>query len=63
MSDTMSDKELMEAIVAISKKLEEDSRTGDMKQMKKDMAESKRLQKLMDQRSAEIEKRAKEEKK
>ena len=63
MSDTMSDKELMEAIVAISKKLEEDSRTGDMKQLKKDMAESKRLQKLMNQRSAEIEKQAKEEKK
>ena len=63
MSDAMTDNELMEAIVAISKKIEEDSRTGDMKQLKKDMAESKRLQKLMDQRSAEIEKRAKEEKK
>jgi len=55
----MNDNELMEAIVAISKKIEEDSKIGDMKQLKKDMAESKRLQKMMDQRSAEIEKQAK----
>ena len=58
----MNDNELMEAIVAISKKIEEDSKIGDMKQLKKDMAESKRLQKMMDQRSAEIEKQAKQNK-
>jgi len=58
----LNDNELMEAIVAISKKIEEDSRTGDMKQLKKDMAESKRLQKMMDQQSAEIEKQAKQKK-
>lgn len=58
----MNDNELMEAIVAISKKIEEDSKIGDMKQLKKDMAESKRLQKMMNQRSAEIEKQAKQNK-
>lgn len=52
---SMSDKELADAIVAISKKIMEDQNTGDMKQLKKDVAESKRLQKEMDKRSAEIE--------
>ena len=56
---SMTDKELADAIVAISKKLMEDQNAGDMKQLKKDLTESKRLQKEMDKRSAEIEKEAK----
>jgi len=56
---SMTDKELADAIVAISKKIMEDQNAGDMKQLKKDLAESKRLQKEMDKRSAEIEKEAK----
>ena len=52
---SMSDKELADAIVAISKKIMEDQNAGDMKQLKKHLAESKRLQKEMDKRSAEIE--------
>lgn len=59
---SMTDKELADAIVAISKKLMEDQNAGDMKQLKKDMAESKRLNKEMDRRSAEIEKQAKQKK-
>lgn len=56
---SMTDKELADAIVAISKKMMEDQNAGDMKQVKKDMAESKRLQKEMDKRSAKIEEEAK----
>ena len=56
---SMSDKELADAIVAISKKIMEDQNAGDMKQLKKDLAESKRLQKEMDKRSAQIEEEAK----
>ncbi len=59
---SMTDKELADAIVAISKKLMEDQNAGDMKQLKKDMAESKRLNKEMDRRSAEIEKQEKQKK-
>ena len=59
---SMTDKELADAIVAISKKIMEDQNSGDMKQLKKDMAESKRLNKEMDRRSAEIEKQAKQKK-
>lgn len=59
---SMSDKELADAIVAISKKIMEDQNAGDMKQLKKDMAKSKRLNKEMDRRSAEIEKQAKQKK-
>ena len=59
---SMTDKELADAIVAISKKMMEDQNAGDMKQLKKDMAESKRLNKEMDRRSAEIEKQAKQKK-
>lgn len=59
---SMTDKELADAIVAISKKIMEDQNAGDMKQVKKDMAESKRLNKEMDRRSAEIEKQAKQKK-
>lgn len=59
---SMTDKELADAIVAISKKLMDDQNAGDMKQLKKDMAESKRLNKEMDRRSAEIEKQAKQKK-
>lgn len=57
---SMTDKELADAIVAISKKLMEDQDAGDMKQVKKDIAESKRLNKEMNRRSAEIEKEARE---
>lgn len=60
---SMTDKELADAIVAISKKIMEDQNAGDMKQLKKDMAESKRLNKEMDRRSAEIEKAVKQQKK
>ena len=56
---SMTDKELADAIVAISKKIMEDQNAGDMKQLKKDLAESKRLQKEMDKRSAQIEEEAK----
>lgn len=56
---SMTDKELADAIVAISKKIMEDQDAGDMKQLKKDLAESKRLQKEMDKRSAKIEEEAK----
>ena len=56
---SMTDKELADAIVAISKKIMEDQNAGDMKQLKKDLAESKRLQKEMDKRSAKIEEEAK----
>ena len=56
---SMTDKELADAIVANSKKMMEDQNAGDMKQVKKDMAESKRLQKEMDKRSAKIEEEAK----
>lgn len=59
---SMTDKELADAIVAMSKKLMEDQNAGDMKQVKKDLAESKRLNKEMDRRSAEIEKQAKQNK-
>lgn len=59
---SMTDKELADAIVAISKKMMEDQNAGDMKQVKKDLAESKRLNKEMDRRSAEIEKQAKQNK-
>ena len=59
---SMTDKELADAIVAISKKIMEDQNAGDMKQVKKDMAEAKRLNKEMDRRSAEIEKQAKQKK-
>ena len=59
---SMTDKELADAIVAMSKKMMEDQNAGDMKQLKKDMAESKRLNKEMDRRSAEIEKQAKQKK-
>ena len=58
----MTDKELADAIVSISKKTMEDQNAGVMKQVKKDMAESKRLNKEMDRRSAEIEKQAKQKK-
>ena len=56
---SMTDKELADAIVAISKKIMEDQNAGDMKQLKKDLAESKKLQKEMDKRSAKIEEEAK----
>ena len=56
---SMTDKELADAIVAISKKIMDDQNAGDMKQLKKDLAESKRLQKEMDKRSAKIEEEAK----
>ena len=59
---SMTDKELADAIVAVSKKIMDDQNAGDMKQVKKDMAESKRLNKEMDRRSAEIEKQAKQKK-
>ena len=59
---SMTDKELADAIVAMSKKLMEYQNAGDMKQVKKDLAESKRLNKEMDRRSAEIEKQAKQNK-
>ena len=59
---SMTDNELADAIVAISNKIMEDQNAGDMKQLKKDMAESKRLNKEMGRRSAEIEKQAKQKK-